>query len=107
MAGTNVDKIHVSATTVMSLAVPLLIWVWAAQASELEQTAKVAAENTKAIAVLVKEAEDTKEDIEDIKQTVESNRKSSWRIEKQLIRIGAKLEVGNEYDTASGQLEEE
>ena len=93
MAAVSADRIHVSATWLIGLALPILVFTWNAQAGDIETTQKVVQKNAEQISILIERDQRKSEDIREIKEDVEQNAEAARNIERTLDRIAAKLEV--------------
>ena len=95
------EKIHVSATSALALAIPLLMWVWTAQADDLDATILVAGQNAKAIAVIISEQENQADDIQELDKDIQAIGRTARNVEMTLISIATKLEVEHEFETVA------
>ena len=87
------DKVHISVTMLIGAFLGLLTFIWQAQAQDVEEAAELVTENSKAIAVLINENAQRKEDANKVQKKVDENGKVISRIEITLTKIATKLEV--------------
>lgn len=94
----SAERIHVSATWIIGLVIPILAWAWQAQAGDIETTQKVVEANARQISILIEHDKQQQEDIAEIKEDVEEAADAARRNERALIKISAKLEVDSDDD---------
>ena len=99
MANGTQEKVHISATMLIGAFVALLIFIWKAQAEDVDEAATLVTENSKQIAVLINENLQREKDTKRVQIKVDANGRLIARVERTLIKIAAELDVKVEEPT--------